>query len=168
MSVADSVDGLDDEYDIATTSTPTPTPTPTPSTELSPRPEALTALDEPRAGQSNIAVPRKASSKRKSENDELLEIERKRLLSSTPTPSEDQSDTFGKLMAHKIRNLPHQQRIIAEKLCHEIMFDAELGNLTPQTKIIHRIAEYSTQTPEHAQSEVYRCYNYNSNSSNYY
>ncbi|GFO42858.1 protein stand still [Plakobranchus ocellatus] len=91
---------------------------------------------EPRQGQSNLA-PRR-SSKRKSEQDDLLAIARERLLNPQPTPKEDAFDYFGKTMAHKLRDLPREQQIFAEKLCSDVMFEAALGRLSINSTISTR------------------------------
>lgn len=86
---------------------------------------------EPRPGQSNLQQARNASmSKRKHVDEELISIARQRLLN--PPAAEDQFDSFGKTIAHKLRSLPREQRIIAEKLFSEVLYEAELGNLTRQ------------------------------------
>ena len=46
------------------------------------------------------------------------------------TPAEDQHDHFGKSLAAKLRNIPSTQRIYAEKLVNDVMFAAELGQLS--------------------------------------
>lgn len=49
--------------------------------------------------------------------------------------SEDQFDIVGRNVATKLRALPKRQRIIAEKLINETLFEAELGTLNRNSKI---------------------------------
>ena len=46
------------------------------------------------------------------------------------TPTEDQYDCVGKNLAAKLRSIPAPQRIYAEKLINDVMFAAELGQLS--------------------------------------
>lgn len=48
---------------------------------------------------------------------------------------EDQFDVQGRYIASKMRNLPQNQRIYAEKLINDILFEAEIGNLRPGCSI---------------------------------
>nr|CAI5857930.1 unnamed protein product [Callosobruchus analis] len=54
-----------------------------------------------------------------------------------PAPQEDRYDLFGKTIAMKLRTLEKKQRLIAEKIINDTLFEAELGNIT------HR-SQYST------------------------
>ncbi|CAH2096532.1 unnamed protein product [Euphydryas editha] len=48
---------------------------------------------------------------------------------------EDRFDAFGKNIAMKLRDLPKQQRLIAEKIINDTLFQAEMGLLTlPKTE----------------------------------
>lgn len=49
---------------------------------------------------------------------------------------EDQFDLFGRLVVMKMRALPREQRIIAEKLINDALFLAEMGDLTTQHTIV--------------------------------
>ncbi|GFS02800.1 hypothetical protein ElyMa_004616800 [Elysia marginata] len=95
-----------------------------PSSE--PRPAST---PEQRADHSRLQRGNKAAKRKAVDDDELLEFARESLdlISSRP---EDQFDTYGRTLAHKLRSLPHQQRLLAEKLCNDVLFQAELGNLT--------------------------------------
>ncbi|KAK7025487.1 hypothetical protein SK128_017606 [Halocaridina rubra] len=64
------------------------------------------------------------------ETDYLLSFVGERLRASQP---EDQFDIAGRYVAAKLRNLPRDQCIYAEKFIHEILFEAELGNLSKGT-----------------------------------
>ncbi|XP_055626594.1 uncharacterized protein LOC129768757 [Toxorhynchites rutilus septentrionalis] len=56
---------------------------------------------------------------------------------------EDRFDVFGKHLAMKLRDLSKQQRIIAEKLISEVLFEAEMDSLT----VTHRVVGgYMNQT----------------------
>lgn len=45
-------------------------------------------------------------------------------------PLDDRFDIFGKYVAMKLRELPKQQGLIAEKIINDTLFHAELGSLT--------------------------------------
>ncbi|KAJ4438834.1 hypothetical protein ANN_14787 [Periplaneta americana] len=47
----------------------------------------------------------------------------------------DRFDVFGKLVGMKLRDLPNNQRILAEKIINETLFLAEMGQLT----LSHRV-----------------------------
>lgn len=49
--------------------------------------------------------------------------------------NKDQHDVFGQIVAHKLRNLPNDQRIYLEKLINDAIFEAELGNLSRDCNI---------------------------------
>lgn len=54
---------------------------------------------------------------------------------SKDNETEDQFDIVGKNIATKLRALPKRQRIIAEKLINEALFEAEVGTLNRNSKI---------------------------------
>ncbi|XP_005105586.1 uncharacterized protein LOC101855043 [Aplysia californica] len=74
----------------------------------------------------------KRPSKRKhGEDDEVLNVSRARLLNPpTPMTLEDENDAFGKTISHLLRGVTREQRIHARKLMFEVMYEAELGNLS--------------------------------------
>lgn len=47
----------------------------------------------------------------------------------------DEFDAIGKNVAAKLRNMRIDQRIIAEKLLNDILFEAQLGNLQRDSSI---------------------------------
>lgn len=47
----------------------------------------------------------------------------------TDTQPEDRFDMIGKNVATKLREIPNKQRIFAEKLINDVLFEAELGSL---------------------------------------
>lgn len=49
---------------------------------------------------------------------------------------EDKHDVFGKNVAHKLRGLDNLQRIMAEKIINDALFEAEMGNLTHHHKLL--------------------------------
>ncbi|XP_048000971.1 uncharacterized protein LOC125237817 isoform X3 [Leguminivora glycinivorella] len=55
---------------------------------------------------------------------------RKRKLKSQETQASTTHEAFGHYVAEKLQNLPHMQRIFAEKLINDAIFEAELGNLS--------------------------------------
>ncbi|RVE45129.1 hypothetical protein evm_010238 [Chilo suppressalis] len=50
---------------------------------------------------------------------------------------EDRHDIYCKSIASKLRDLPRQQRMLAEKLMNDVLFEAEWGNLTLDYKVIN-------------------------------
>lgn len=48
---------------------------------------------------------------------------------------EDEFDAIGRNVAAKLRNMKMDQRIIAEKLLNDILFEAQLGNLHRDSSI---------------------------------
>lgn len=48
---------------------------------------------------------------------------------------EDEYDAIGRNVAAKLRNMRLDQRIIAEKLVNDILFEAQLGNLHRDSSI---------------------------------
>ncbi|CAK1597311.1 unnamed protein product [Parnassius mnemosyne] len=50
---------------------------------------------------------------------------------------EDRHDIYCKSIASKLRDLPRKQRMLAEKLINEVLFEAEWGNLTLDFKLIN-------------------------------
>lgn len=48
---------------------------------------------------------------------------------------EDSFDIVGKNVASKLRNLPPDAALMADKLISDILFEAALGNITKQTKM---------------------------------
>lgn len=55
---------------------------------------------------------------------------RKRKLTSDKTKVSTTHEAFGHYIADKLQNLPHKQRIFAEKIINNAIFEAELGNLS--------------------------------------
>lgn len=47
-----------------------------------------------------------------------------------PQEVEDRYDHFGKTVAMRVRSLEKRQRLIAEKMINDILFEAEMGSLT--------------------------------------
>ncbi|GBP63737.1 Putative uncharacterized transposon-derived protein F52C9.6 [Eumeta japonica] len=50
---------------------------------------------------------------------------------------EDRHDIYFKSIANKLRDLPRQQRMLAEKLMNDVLHEAEWGNLTLDFKVIN-------------------------------
>lgn len=63
-----------------------------------------------------------------------------------PLLKEDRFDIFGKNVAVKLRDLPKDQRLIAEKIINDTLFQAEMGNLR-HTEIQFREREFIRTTP---------------------
>lgn len=81
------------------------------------------AIDDP---QPNV-IPRKKPRKEKtSETDQVMHLLGEKLKS---TRSEDELDIVGRNIANKLRNMPHDTRILAEKFINDVLFEAEMGTL---------------------------------------
>lgn len=52
-----------------------------------------------------------------------------------PAKIEDVFDAIGKNVAHKLRGMTHQQRIIAEKIISDVMYHGQMENLTPNSRL---------------------------------
>jgi hypothetical protein len=52
--------------------------------------------------------------------------------------SEDRFDIFGKHVAHTLRGVDPRQVLVAEKLINDVLFEAQMGNLTQDITIQHR------------------------------
>lgn len=61
----------------------------------------------------------------------------------------DTFDIFGKLVACKLRNLPRQQQLLAEKIINDTLFEAEMGFLT----LSHKLT--SSNHSQHQQSHYH-------------
>lgn len=56
---------------------------------------------------------------------------------SAPAPKvEDVFDAIGKNVAHKLRGMTQQQRIIAEKIISDVMYHGQMETLTAQSKLV--------------------------------
>lgn len=49
--------------------------------------------------------------------------------------SEDKFDVAGKNIANKLRDLPREAALMADKLISDVLFEAALGNITRNTKM---------------------------------
>lgn len=81
------------------------------------------------------SIPNKRNNKRKTNStdkaDEILGIVGERLRNP-----EDEFTIIGKNIACKLRRLPRDAKLFAEKLINDVLFQAELGELNRYTKII--------------------------------
>jgi len=64
-----------------------------------------------------------------------------------PRTIEDRFDVIGKSVAMKLRDLPKDQMLIAEKIIHETLFQAEIGNLTMSHKVTNETTQQSNFSP---------------------
>lgn len=78
--------------------------------------------------ESEYATPR--SKKAKTKADQILEK-----VATALDSTDDRFVTIGKNFANKLRDLPKETAILAEKFMTDILFEAELGNLTRSSKI---------------------------------
>ncbi|XP_063230620.1 uncharacterized protein LOC134535445 isoform X3 [Bacillus rossius redtenbacheri] len=49
--------------------------------------------------------------------------------------SDDEHDSFGRVVAAKLRHMSAKQRLVAEKLIHDVLFQGQLGALQPVTAL---------------------------------
>lgn len=82
------------------------------------------------------------------ECDNILSIIGKRLKETNTNP-EDKFDIIGKIWAYKLREVNNEQRIHAEKIINDVIYEAELGNLNRYcTLSVHTNESYfHTSTP---------------------
>lgn len=66
-----------------------------------------------------------------------------------PINQDDCFDIIGKNVAMKLRNLPKRQRLIAEKIINETLFEAEMDNLTLSHNLICQ------PVPRHFQQQIH-------------
>ncbi len=59
-----------------------------------------------------------------------------RLSNTNETKNEDAFDIFGKNIAFKLRTLPRETKLYTEKLINDLLFEAEMGNVNRNTKIV--------------------------------
>ncbi|KAJ0184409.1 hypothetical protein K1T71_000832 [Dendrolimus kikuchii] len=78
--------------------------------------------------------PTPCKTKRKDESiaNEVLESVRDHFKRPRPIVTEDRCDIIGKNVAMKLRALDANQIIGAEKLINDLLFEAEIGHLTPK------------------------------------
>ncbi|CAB3229489.1 unnamed protein product [Arctia plantaginis] len=83
--------------------------------------------------------PKPCKTKRKDESiaNEVLESVRDHFKRPGPIVTEDRCDIIGKNVAMKLRALDAKQIIVAEKLINDLLFEAEIGNLTPEHAYIN-------------------------------
>jgi len=55
-----------------------------------------------------------------------------------PRIKDDRFDVFGKNVAMKLRDVSNCQRVLAEKLINDILFEAEMNNLTISHKLVQQ------------------------------
>lgn len=64
-----------------------------------------------------------------------------------PVIRDDRYDILGKSVALRLRELPSQQKIIAEKIIHDTIYEAEMGSLTIHHKVINTQNNYNHFNP---------------------
>jgi hypothetical protein len=69
----------------------------------------------------------RCSKQEEDDSDNMLSLVISRL---RDTKQEDKFDVIGKNIVSKLRSLPNDLRIYAEKLTNDVLFEAELSNLT--------------------------------------
>lgn len=57
-------------------------------------------------------------------------------LRNNTSSTDDAFDIFGKHIAAKLRTLPKQTKLYTEKLINDLLFEAEMGNVDGNTKIV--------------------------------
>lgn len=85
----------------------------------------------------NITVSESSTSSRKKSKrkidmcEQILENVNKKLQND----SSDEFDIIGQNVAHKLRKLPKEVKIITEKMINDVLFEAEIGNINKATKL---------------------------------
>jgi len=75
---------------------------------------------------------RNKSKRKKDPCEELLETVNNKLQDE----KNDEFDVIGQNVAHKLRNLPREVKIISEKFINDILFESEMGNINKYTKML--------------------------------
>ena len=79
--------------------------------------------------------------------DSVLSMIGERMSSST---RDDEFDLLGKTVAVKLRNLSsNKMQMVAEKLIHEVLYEAQLGTLTEHTKLTKEVVGQQPQFPNY-------------------
>lgn len=86
----------------------------------------------------NMSRPQSTSRRRKLSRDdqktnEVMELVGKKLNS---LPQEDVFDVFGKHIANKLRSLNNVQNVFAHKLINDVLFEAEMENLSRSFQVV--------------------------------
>lgn len=80
---------------------------------------------------SNTSKKNRPNFKRKcNKAEEVLEKVSKQL----DAEKEDQYSVIGKNIAFKLRELPNETRLVTEKIINDILFEAQMGNITRHTR----------------------------------
>lgn len=80
---------------------------------------------------SNTSIKNRPNFKRKcNKAEEVLEKVSKQL----DIEKEDQYSVIGKNIAFKLRELPNETRLVTEKIINDILFEAQMGNITRHTR----------------------------------
>ncbi|GFN77972.1 hypothetical protein PoB_000447800 [Plakobranchus ocellatus] len=88
----------------------------------------------------SISRPAKRKAPPDDSSTQMLTFARDILLNSANSVrEEDQFDSFGKTIAHKLRNVSHEQSIHAQKLISDVLYEAELGALSRSSTVYNRI-----------------------------
>lgn len=68
---------------------------------------------------------------------------------------DDKFDTSGKNIANKLRTLPPEIAIVTEKLLCDVLFEAQMGNITRFTKVILQVNHSQSQHIQSSQSQQF-------------
>lgn len=112
-------------------------PSPTPTTRSS---TATSGTTIGRGATPTSSTVNQKSSKKKKSNvdqqvDDVLNMVGDRLRANASS-NDDPCNIFGKNVAAKLRTLPKETRLYTEKLINELLFDAEMGNINKNTRIV--------------------------------
>ncbi|XP_050676765.1 uncharacterized protein LOC126973481 isoform X1 [Leptidea sinapis] len=108
--------------------------------------------------------PKPCKTKRKDESlaNEVLESVRDHFKRPRPIVTEDRCDIIGKNVAMKSRALDAKQIIVAEKLINDLLFEAEIGNLTPEHAYINMRDILKQNQRSYVPAQQYRQHAYQS------
>lgn len=79
-----------------------------------------------------------------------------------PIVTEDRCDVIGKNVAMKLRALDTKQIIVAEKLINDLLFEAEIGHLTPEHAYINMRDVLKQNQRSYVPAQQYRQHVYQS------
>ncbi|CAH0730978.1 unnamed protein product, partial [Brenthis ino] len=108
--------------------------------------------------------PKPCKTKRKDESlaNEVLESVRDHFKRPRPIVTEERCDIIGKYVAMKLRALDAKQIIVAEKLINDLVFETEIGNLTPEHAYINMRDILKQNQRSYVPAQQYRQHAYQS------
>ncbi|GFR70755.1 hypothetical protein ElyMa_005660600 [Elysia marginata] len=110
-----------------------------------PRPAATSGRATNSTPSTNTTKAKRGRSNTKDScDDALLEMARAKLLATPSAPVEDECDVFCRSVAYRMRSLSPMQKIFARKYISDVLFEAEMGQLSNETHLTQMSYTYQT------------------------